>query len=106
VRWEKVFCKSKKNLQFLLVIVIVQASVSNLSEPGSGCATNLLHCCEKVCGKIFFTLRRSLTVIRAAIMYSCGVDVGGTKILAVLLDESGTVVARHKLKTGKERGPV
>jgi predicted NBD/HSP70 family sugar kinase len=38
-------------------------------------------------------------------MYHCGIDVGGTKILAVLIDESGAVVARHKLKVRSDGLP-
>jgi hypothetical protein len=32
-----------------------------------------------------------------------GIDVGGTKILCVLVDDSGSIVAQHKVKTGAER---
>ena len=35
--------------------------------------------------------------------FAAGIDVGGTKVLCVLVDSSGAVVAQHKVKTGSEK---
>src|SRR5580704_7227635 len=39
-------------------------------------------------------------------MLAVGIDLGGTKLLAALVDERGAILERHEVPTQSERGPA